>query len=116
MRNIVINTINKHFPIYNTGRPRALSHEKMLDYITFITRTGCQWMTLPTYDKVSYKTVHRWFLKYTHAGVFDISYKIALKLYNREMNRQYGHEIHKFRVTHCNLRNYKRRNEITQFM
>ncbi|AFE05811.1 transposase, is4-like protein [Corallococcus coralloides DSM 2259] len=56
------------FPPAWTGRSRA-DWRKCFNGIIYQLRTGCQWNHLPRRFG-SDRTVHRWFTKWVHAGVF----------------------------------------------
>jgi putative transposase len=51
------------------GRPSA-DRRTVLSGILYVLRTGCQWNALPAERYVSGKTAHRYFQRWTRAGVF----------------------------------------------
>lgn len=65
-----------------TGRPWLWSQRAVLDGILYVLRTGCAWRHLPL-DFPPWGTVHRWFLRWAEAGVFE-RLAHALTLADRE--------------------------------
>jgi transposase len=53
-----------------TGRPRRWPMRLILDAILYVLRTGGAWRHLP-HEFPPWPTVHRWFLRLSHAGVFE---------------------------------------------
>ena len=53
-----------------TGRPWRWPLRQVLDGILYVLRTGCAWRHLPR-DFPPWGSVHRWFLRLSHAGVFE---------------------------------------------
>ena len=53
-----------------TGRPRRWPMRAVFDGILYVLRTGCAWRHLPL-EFPPWSTVHRWFLRLSHAGVFE---------------------------------------------
>jgi transposase len=53
-----------------TGRPRRWASRRILDAILYVLRTGCAWRHLPR-EFPPWPTVHRWFLRLSHAGAFE---------------------------------------------
>ena len=62
------------------GRPRIVSIDYILDRISYILRTGCQWTNLPT-DKCSWKTVYHYFSQWSHRHVFERSFQDMVRFY-----------------------------------
>jgi transposase len=65
-----------------TSCPWLWSQRAMLDGILYVLRTGCAWRLLPL-DFSTSDTVHRWFLRWAEAGVFE-RLAHALTLADRE--------------------------------
>ena len=57
-------------PPAQTGRPRRWSLRIVVDAILYVLRTGTAWRHLPR-EFPPWATVHRWFLRLAHAGVFE---------------------------------------------
>ncbi len=52
------------------GRPRRTDLRAVVDAILYVLRTGCAWRHLP-HEFPPWSTVHRWFLRLSHTGVFE---------------------------------------------
>lgn len=65
-----------------TGRPRSLTNADLLEHISYVLRTGCQWRYLPV-QGASWQCVYAWFSKMSKDHVFEKAYKSLLKLYLR---------------------------------
>lgn len=85
LRNIILCTVNKHFPLSKTGRP-ATSAATILDELLHMLWSGCPWRALRCKD-TSFQTVHRHFIKWSRSGVFKEAYAIAYKLQSRPTRR-----------------------------
>ena len=64
-------------PLLPPGKPHPLGchrpptpPRKVMDGILFVLRTGCQWKALDSTGICSGSTAHRWFQRWTQAGVF----------------------------------------------
>jgi putative transposase len=62
------------------GRPAA-DRRKTMAGIFYILRTGCQWNAVPS-EYGSGKTLHRYFQKWSKAGVFKRMWKAGLREYD----------------------------------
>lgn len=63
------------------GRPAA-DRRKVMSGILYVLRTGCQWNATPKATYGSGKTVHRYFQRWTRAGVFRRMWKAGLTEYD----------------------------------
>ncbi len=63
------------------GRPPT-PFEKVMNAIWFRLRTGCQWKAIPECEYLcNGTTAHRWFMRMTRAGVFELLYCVLVALY-----------------------------------
>ena len=61
-----------------TGRPWRWPMRLILDAILYVLRTGGAWRHLP-HEFPPWPTVHRWFLRLSHAGTFEqLAYALAM--------------------------------------
>ena len=67
---------------FGGGRPRAPDRVCM-DAIFFVLRTGCQWKALPKERFGSASAVHKRFLEWEKAGVFEALWKAGLAEYDQ---------------------------------
>lgn len=65
-----------------TGRPRLLSPECVLDYISYVLRTGCQWRYLKV-KGASWQCIYSWFSELSKKNVFERAYRNLLNFYIR---------------------------------
>ena len=56
---------------------------KAMDAIFFVLRTGCQWNALNATGICSSSSAHRWFQRWTQAGVFEELWTLGLEEYDR---------------------------------
>ena len=63
------------------GRPIA-GRRKVMSGILYVLRTGCQWNALPRAQYGSGKTAHRYFQRWTRAGVFRRMWQTGLAEYD----------------------------------
>ena len=63
------------------GRP-AKSPRQVFEAIVFVLRTGCQWKALPKERFGSASAVHKRFLEWEKAGVFESFWKLGLAEYD----------------------------------
>jgi len=54
-----------------------------MDAIFFVLRTGCQWNALNATGICSSSSAHRWFQRWTQAGVFEELWALGLEEYDR---------------------------------
>lgn len=81
-----------------TGRFRRWSLRRVLDAILHVLRTGGAWRHLPR-EFPPWPTVHRWFLRLSHTGVFE-RLAHALTMADRERaGRSSGAEFQRKRPT-----------------
>lgn len=69
------------------GRPRILSYESILDSITFVLRTGCQWQNVPVKDG-SWKTVYHYWSRWSKNHIFERAYEDLVRFYVRRKGRR----------------------------
>ena len=79
--NILLNIIRPTVE-NQTGRPRVLQPEYILDRIMYILRTGCQWANLPV-NGGSWKTVYHYFSLWSKRHFFERAYHNLLQFYLR---------------------------------
>lgn len=66
------------------GRPKT-PLEKILNSVWHRLRTGCQWRAIPAgADLAKGTTAHRWFVRFSEAGVFEVLYAVVVALYLRD--------------------------------
>lgn len=80
LQNIILCQIDRCFPPQTTGRPRT-DHTQILTDIFHILWTGAPWRSLRS--PVNFRTVHKHFMLWARAGVFEKAYKIATRLQRR---------------------------------
>jgi putative transposase len=68
-------------PVAQTGRPRALSPDQLIDSISYVLRTGCQWRQLHPPGGVSWQCVYAWFRHMSKTHVFENAYNDLLRFY-----------------------------------
>ena len=78
-----IKDVDTRSPDEKRGRPKAASHDTIIDMVFFVLRTGCQWRLLPTLGQVSWQTVYRHFRLWSRKGVFEKTYKHLRDFYLR---------------------------------
>ena len=86
MEEIILNCIQKHFPLCNIGRKRS-DHRIILQAIFHVLRTGCQWRSVQ-HVPMSYKTIHRHFMQWSSCGIFKEAYTIAFRLQRKPVRRK----------------------------
>ena len=62
--------VEPHLPVHPGGRPRKTDLRDVLDAISYLLRTGCQWRYLPK-DFPPKSTVWRYFNEWRHDGTLD---------------------------------------------
>ena len=65
-----------------TGRPRILDTSYVLERISFVLRTGCQWSYLPVQNG-SWKTVYHYFALWSKQHVFERAFHDMIQFYVR---------------------------------
>ena len=80
LRNIILCTINKHFPLSKTGR-KVTSADIILDELLHMLWSGSPWRALRC-KGTSFQTVHRHFTKWSRSGVFKEAYADMLAIIN----------------------------------
>jgi transposase len=77
-------------PLLPSGKPHplgchnpAVDARKAMNAIFFVLRTGCQWNALNATGICSSSSAHRWFQRWTEAGVFLKLWKMGLIEYDR---------------------------------
>jgi putative transposase len=63
------------------GRPPA-ERRQVMSGIVYVLRTGCQWNALPKATYGSGKTAHKYFQRWTRAGVFRRMWQVGLVEYD----------------------------------
>ena len=61
--------IAEFFPTYRRGRPCKWTRRLIVNAIWYVTRTGCQWRTLPK-EYPPWPTVYGYFRRWTRSGVW----------------------------------------------
>jgi len=76
--------IEPYMPARRTlGRPRAIDLRAVLDAISYIARTGCQWRMLPK-DFPPFTTVQGYFYDWRDSGLFErINFELLLQARER---------------------------------
>lgn len=64
------------------GGRRPLNPRTVFEAIVYVLRTGCQWKALPKQRYGSPSSIHRYFLKWSKAGVFLALWKEGLAHYD----------------------------------
>ena len=78
---LVLNEVEKRFPVSQTGRPRKISDGNALRSMFKVLKTGMQWRQLET--NVSYTTVLKRMHSWKDAGVFSSAYNRALTTHKK---------------------------------
>ena len=63
------------------GRP-PMDSRKVLEAIFYVLRTGIQWKALPKEKFGAASSIHRYFMAWSKAGVFENMWKAGLEKYN----------------------------------
>lgn len=63
------------------GRP-SIDSRKILEAIFYVLRTGIQWKALPKEKFGASSSIHRYFMAWSKAGVFENMWKAGLEKYN----------------------------------
>jgi len=82
MKEVAKAILLSHLPSPKTGRPRSLEYGAIIDSISFVLRTGCQWRYAPIVDH-SWKTVYHYFSKWSKQHIFEHAYYDLLRFYTR---------------------------------
>ena len=64
------------------GAEKAQEPRKVFEGILYVLRTGCQWKALPKSDYGSASAVHKYFLEWQAAGVFEQLWRASLLEYD----------------------------------
>jgi transposase len=64
------------------GGRKAQEPRKVFEGILYVLRTGCQWKALPKSDYGSASAVHKYFLEWQAAGVFEQLWRASLLEYD----------------------------------
>ncbi len=71
--------VEKYFlPTGKKGRPVESQPRPLLDGMLWILSTGAPWEDMPT-RYGSYKTVHRWFQRWSHDGTLQALYEALVR-------------------------------------
>ena len=85
MNPIALNILLHHMrPDYvsRVGRPRTLELSYVLDRISYVLRTGCQWSNLPVQNG-SWKTIYHYFSCWSKRHLFERAFQDLLQFYVR---------------------------------
>ena len=82
MKQIAKTILLSYLPSPMTGRPRSVQYESIIDSISFVLRTGCQWRYAPAVNH-SWKTVYHYFSTWSKQHIFERAYYDLLKFYTR---------------------------------
>jgi transposase len=87
LNNIIIDTIDNFYGKNILGRPKKHDTTYILKNIFYVLRTGCQWSQLNSIlNNYSYKTIHKYFIKWSNDCIFKKSY-IKILNYGLENNK-----------------------------
>lgn len=93
VRNVLMNRLR---PTYDAqsggGRPRTLALDYVLDRISYVLRTGCQWSHLPVRDG-SWKTIYHYFAQWSKRHVFEHAFHDLLQFYLRRRGGLSAHVV-----------------------
>ena len=78
---ILMNHLRLHYTS-NMGRPRILELCYVLDRISYVLRTGCQWSNLPVQNG-SWKTIYHYFAQWSKQHLFERAFHDLLQFYLR---------------------------------
>lgn len=79
--NILLNHLRPYY-ISTVGRPRTLELSYVLDRISYVLRTGCQWSNLPV-ENGSWKTIYHYFARWSKQHLFEHAFLDLLRFYVR---------------------------------
>lgn len=80
-RNILLHHLQPNY-VSRVGRPRIFALDYVLDRISFVLRTGCQWTNLPV-ENGSWKTIYHYFSQWSKQHLFERAFHDLLKYYLR---------------------------------
>ena len=69
------------------GRPRNTDVREVVNAILYLVRTGCSWRMLP-HDFPPWPTVHDYYWKYRHKGIWDQIHQTLHKRVRVQAGRQ----------------------------
>lgn len=79
--------IEQLFPIAKRGRPRKWAMWQIINGISYVNRTGCQWRMLPQ-DLPPWQTVYGYFWRWTRSGLWQEINELLV----RKLRQQQGRE------------------------